>query len=81
MVELFKLIGATPILPQTQDVGDSESDYEEFEEVDADDSGSEETNGALDKHNRHEANKEVLSLQDMVKNMWVRNLVGQAFNR
>lgn len=31
MKELFKLIGAQPVLPATKDMGDSESDYDEFD--------------------------------------------------
>ena len=31
MKELFKLIGAQPVKPATKDMGDSESDYDEFD--------------------------------------------------
>ena len=30
MLELFKLIGMRPQYPKTQDIGDSESDYDDF---------------------------------------------------
>ena len=30
MTELFKLIGASPLHPLTDDLGESESDYDEF---------------------------------------------------
>lgn len=32
MTELFKLIGEKPVIPQTNDIGDSESDYDEFDD-------------------------------------------------
>jgi uncharacterized membrane protein len=34
MVELFKLIGVTPSLPLTNNIGDSESDYDDYKEED-----------------------------------------------
>jgi len=34
MIELFKFIGVTPSLPLTNNIGDSESDYDDFKEED-----------------------------------------------